>query len=239
MAIYLKKEPLFLCHYDRSAIDNHFAYGIPIPSIQIGNDTSKSKFGDASLKLNPVISTDPNYNIKVTLNDKFDFTSDFTISFYKYVNAMVSNINGNGNSSTFWFSYATLFIDSGGSYSFELTKGNPNPSRWIDTRNLYSANTDVGKWVHIEFSYNAASKTVRVFRNGTAVLTRVLDSDLDYYSPMPMTLIIQDDANISEILITKDCLHTANFEPPTEPYSWYNIKDAYRDIPTNKLHGYK
>ena len=232
----LQKEPLLLCHFDSTSNGNYFG-GVSSATAKIGNDTSKSKFGDASLKLNPFTSTDPNYKLLVTLKDKFDFASDFTLSYYKYTNSLANNLNGNGASTTFYMSFTSLYIrqyDS--SYICENVKGNP-ASQWIDSSTLYSASNDVGKWVHMEMSYTASTRTLRYFRNGLIIVAFVLDGD--FYNPTPIIVNIFDDINISELLVTKDCLHTANFTPPTEPYSWYNIKNAYRDIPTNKLHGYK
>ena len=234
----LQKEPLLLCHFNSTSTGNYFG-NIGSATAQVGNDTSKSKFGDASLKLNPFTSTDPNYKLEVIFKDKFDFTSDFTVSYYKYANSLANNLNGNGASTTFYICFTCLYIrQSDSSYKCENTKGNP-ASRWIDSPALYSATDDIGKWVHMEMSYTASTRTLRYFRNGLIILSLVLDADLDYYNPTPIYFSIWDDVNISELLVTKECLHTANFVPPTEPYSWYNTKDAYKDITTDKLHGYK
>lgn len=54
----LQKEPLLLCHFDSTSNGNYFG-GVGSATAKIGNDTSRSKFGDASLKLNPFTTTDP------------------------------------------------------------------------------------------------------------------------------------------------------------------------------------
>lgn len=159
------------------------------------------------------------------------------MSCYKYTNSLANNPSGTGVTIAFYIGFTCLYIQNS-YYRREIIKGNP-ASQWIESPNLYSASDDVGKWVHMEMSYTASTRTLRYFRNGLTIISIVLDADLDYSNPTPINVTIFDDINISELLITKECLHTANFAPPTEPYSWYNIKDAYRDIPTDKLHGYK
>lgn len=181
----------------------------------------QSKFGNNSYYING--SSFAYFNGTSALSDT---TKDFTVSVWEYL------ISAPSNSCTF-----VVDMDVNISAGAGIILGHVNGSNKYIYATSHRSTWDLvnavvidtvanclNKWVHWEVGYKASTKTLYFFKDGILKHSVVCPNPVYVDSTLACSLgtyATVETAYFDEFLILSgSCLHTENFTPPTEPYTY-------------------
>jgi hypothetical protein len=191
----------------------------------------ESKFGGGSLYTNGA-----NYLSFPVNSFVLDTTKDFTISFWEY---WINGINGTaslainaGDAAGNIVSAILLGYNNTGNKYLYCSTGAINDWNVASAVLLESLYNLVNRWTHWEVCYKSSTKTLYVFLDGELKHSVICPTPLRMSSPNYHRLGYWSGsqsqiAYYDEFLILPGvCLHTDNFIPPAEPYSFLKEADC-------------
>jgi len=169
-----------------------------------------------------------------------DTVNDFTVSFWEYFVSGIDNsasfaVNA-GSANGVVVSALLIGYNYGGYKYFYASTGKSGQTTW-DIAGVVPITTQAevaNRWAHWEVGYKSSTKTLYVFLDGVLKYSVLCSSPLRMSSPSythtGMWASGSQSAYYDEIMILQgECLHTASFTPPTEPYD-YQIVDPFPGI---------
>lgn len=170
-----------------------------------------------------------------TVVDSFilDTTNDFTVSFWEYFVDGVDNscsfaVNG-GDTIGNVVSALLIGYNYGGKKHFYASTGTSGPTNW-DISNIIvieSHSNLVNRWAHWEIGYKRSTKMLYVFLDGILKYSVLCSSPLRMSSPSYTRTgrwgNVQSAYTDEVMILQGECLHTANFAPPSEPYEYPEV----------------
>jgi hypothetical protein len=214
---------VFLCHFDGA--DNATTYTDSINARTITNngtaklDTTKKKFGSASLELNGSSS----YATLAAHSDFVFGTGDFYVGLWFYLDSMShldsSNTNNalisNRNSTYTNINWCLYLTTTTGQIKLDT-----DSAGWVNSGSVYAT---AGAWHHVAFA--KTSGTTRLFFNGTKVGSSTTNHNMSTSSGLtigadqPSTYANAFQGWIDEVVVIKGSSHIGNSDSAFTPYT--------------------